>query len=354
MLYDVVEQSEAPIVTHAFALSRRTVLFAPVALVACKRSATVLDFSGQTMGTSYKVVAIDHGRSVAQDELTTAVDTVLAEVNAQMSNWDTNSEVSRLNETAHTTATQVSPEMAQVLSAANDVHDATEGQFDVALGPLIEAWGFGAGPQQPAAPSDAAIEKALASAGRAAPLLVSGNAVYKTNADTQVYLSAIGKGHGVDRVAKVLQEFGIEDYLVEIGGDLVTAGRNAQGRPWQIGIETPDALDRRVQQVVGISGMGMATSGDYRNYFEKDGTRYSHILDAATGRPVTHATTSATVLSDSAMLSDAWATAMLTLGRDRGMDIATALNLAVLFIDRDAAGNGFESLASPAYLELAA
>ncbi len=135
--------------------------------------------------------------------------------------------------------------------------------------------------------------------------------------------------------------------MVEIGGDLVTAGVNPDGQPWQIGIETPKARAFDLQSVVGVSNAGLATSGDYRNYFELDGVRYSHILDAKTGRPITHRTASATVVAENAMMADAWATAMLILGRNRGMEIAEALDMAVLFVDREASADELRFVESP-------
>jgi thiamine biosynthesis lipoprotein len=144
--------------------------------------------------------------------------------------------------------------------------------------------------------------------------------------------------------------------MVEIGGDLYAAGMNPDGQPWQIGVETPDALRRGVQRVVSVSGYGMATSGDYRNYFEQDGIRYSHIIDAGTGRPVTHTTASVTVLAENAMLADGWATAMLALGKERGLAVAEELGLAVLFIERDQSAEAlqFISAASARFTELQA
>lgn len=315
-------------------LSRRTFLFVPFALAACKYGSSVLEISGQTMGTSYAVIARDPGSAMGETEVKALVESVLANVNAQMSNWDTSSEVSLLNRDTRIDEIAVSAELAQVVASANAVNAASDGQFDIALGPLIEAWGFGATPAIGLGPDESAIETALATASRSAPLLVADQHIRKTNATSQINLAGIGKGHGVDRVAQVLKQNGFNDFMVEIGGDLVTSGQNPDGTDWQIGIETPLAFDRRVQKVVGVSGYGMATSGDYRNYFEKDGQRYSHILDAKTGRPVTHNTSSATVLTENAMMADAWSTAMLTLGSQRGLEIAEDHDLAVMFIDR--------------------
>ncbi len=323
-----------------FTFSRRSFLVMPLALAACKTGWNVLELSGLTMGTGYNIVAVDHSRSIDRNELRAAVDASLSDVMAQMSNWDSQSELSRFNAHRSTGAFDVSPELAGVLRAAQEVHGASDGRFDVTVGPLLDLWGFGAGKTHGAAPSDAQIADALACCGQSRAFDVQGTTLRKSIPEAEIYVSAIGKGYGIDRVARALADFGLTDYMVEIGGDLYTAGRNPDGQPWQIGIETPDAFDRGVMRVVGVSGMGMATSGDYRNFFEQDGVRYSHILDATTGRPVTHNTTSVTVMTDNAMLADAWATALLVLGRKRGLEIANDRDMAVLFLERgDAAGD---------------
>ena len=329
-------ESEALSVADQFTLTRRAVLFAPLVLAACKNAASILEFSGATMGTTYNVTAVDHSRSIAKQDVVTAIEAALSEVNAQMSNWDGNSEISQFNNALSTEAINVSQGFSEVVSAAQKVHAASRGQFDITLGPLIELWGFGAGAAGSQMPDEDAIAHALGSSGRGAPINVGPRTLQKTDSQTQIYLSGIGKGHGVDRVAQALAGLGLMDYMVEIGGDLYTAGSNPDGRPWQIGIEKPDVALSGVERVAKVSNLGMATSGDYRNYFEEDGVRYSHILDARTGRPVTHKTASATVLADNAMLADAWATAMLGLGRERGLEIAETENLAVLFVERNA------------------
>ncbi len=222
------------------------------------------------------------------------------------------------------------------------------------MGPLIELWGFGAKGQKHL-PSDSEIADAQARSGHK-PVLGPDGRLSKTHPDTQVYLAAIAKGFGADQVSRALEELGLTDYMVEIGGDLYAAGRNPDGQPWQIGIEKPAALSGGVVDVVGVSGMGLASSGDYRNYFERDGQRFSHLIDPVTGRPVTHKTASATVLAENAMMADAWATAMLILGREKGLDIAKAHGIAVLFIERDsnAAELRFTAVASPRFKALTA
>lgn len=335
-------------------ISRRTLFFVPLALAACKGTSSVIELVGSTMGTTYTIVAVDPSGTLSNSKVQSAVNEVLAGVNAQMSNWDAASEVSRFNAHRSTDAFTVSPEFASVMSAAAEVNELSGGQFDVTTGPLIELWGFGARSFGDAAPSDLAIQAALASTGQANQISVTGSSLTKTNPEAEVYLSAIGKGYGVDAVGQALEALGIESYMVEIGGDLLTAGVNPDGNPWQIGIEAPDAHDRTVQRIVGVSGMGLATSGDYRNYFEQDGQRFSHILDARTGMPISHKTASATVLTENAMLADAWATAMLVLGSDTGLELAEALDMAVLFIDRADDGDGFTSRQSSTFTAVTA
>lgn len=337
-------------------LSRRSFMVMPLALMACKKGWSLLELSGLTMGTSYSIVAIDHSKSVDKAELQSAVDQALAQVNVQMSNWDAASEISRFNAASAGEAVDVSKELRHVMQAAQDVNQASGGAFDVTVGSLIDLWGFGSGQVRRDMPTDAEILAAKACCGQTQSVAIEAGALRKLNSDAEVYLSSIGKGFGVDQLARTLAGYGITDYMVEIGGDLYTAGRNPDGQPWQIGVETPVAFNRGVSQVVSVSDMGMATSGDYRNFFDHDGQRYSHIIDATTGRPVTHDTASVTVLTENAMLADAWATALLVMGRERGLELANERDLAVLFIDRDATSgqNGFVTTPSAGFAALQA
>ncbi|WP_368493334.1 FAD:protein FMN transferase [Aliiroseovarius sp. xm-m-378] len=335
--------------------SRRSFLLMPLAFAACKPSQAFYKLTGLTMGTVYNVIARDPGNGVSEADIQIAIDTALVKVNQQMSNWDPKSEISRFNAQTGTAPVQVSADLSNVMQAAEQVHVASDGRFDTTIGPLIELWGFGA-PGAQATPDMTQIAEAQARSGHANTLQVGTNALQKTRTDAQVYLAAIGKGYGADMVGKSLEKIGISDYMVEIGGDLYASGRNEAGLPWQIGIEKPAALSGGMQDVIGVSGLGLASSGDYRNYYEKDGVRYSHVIDPKTGHPITHKTASATVLAENSMLADAWATAMLILGRERGLEIAEAHNLAVLFIDRDEAASDlrFKTSASSRFTALTA
>ncbi|MEM0900396.1 MAG: FAD:protein FMN transferase [Pseudomonadota bacterium] len=307
------------------------------------------------MGTTYSVVAVDHSNGIKERDLRSRIDTALAEVNQQMSNWDVQSDVSRFNASRDLADIEVASPLVSVVEASKRVSEASNGNFDITVGPLVDLWGFGAAAPSQLRPTDESIADVLATVGEQQIDVTGAGTLRKRNPNTEIYLSAIGKGYGVDRVASELAALGVTDYMVEIGGDLVTAGRNPSGEPWQIAIESPVAFDRQVEQVVGVSDLGLATSGDYRNFFERDGIRYSHIIDPHTGYPVTHQTASATVLTEDAMMADAWATAMLTLGSEAGREIADQQGLAVLFIDRiDGSDDEFRLVSNKRFGELKA
>ncbi|MEM1006709.1 MAG: FAD:protein FMN transferase, partial [Pseudomonadota bacterium] len=235
----------------------------------------VISLTGETMGTTFNITAI--GEDLDEDALAAAVQTTLADVNAKMSNWDPNSEVSVFSASASTDPMPVSQDFALVMAAANDVHAKTDGTFDVTLGPLIELWGFGPRNPEDPVPSDADIQTALGSVGQARLLTLDAAAgtLAKSDPAVGINLSAIAKGFGIDAVAGTLQDAGVENYLVEIGGDLVAKGENDKGEAWRIGVEKPQAGSQTVQLIVSLDDRGMASSGDYKNFFEHDGVRYS-------------------------------------------------------------------------------
>ncbi|MEM7301978.1 MAG: FAD:protein FMN transferase [Pseudomonadota bacterium] len=320
---------------NKMSISRRGFLVLPLALAACKFDRRIFEFTGTTMGTYYQVTAVDVPDPVQQAEIKDGIETAFASVIRQLSNWDPKSEISRFNANQTTNSVAMSPMLAEVMSAAAAVHQQSLGRFDTTITPLIEAWGFGATGAQHKKPSQEKIRHALANSGHHNTLDQSTNTLKKKKPEAQVFLSAIGKGFGTDVVARMLESKGVKNYLIEIGGDIYAKGRNENGQPWQVGVETPRTSGSGIMEVVGLSNLGMASSGDYRNYFEQDGKRYSHVIDPTTGEPIKHHTASATVLAENGMLADAWATAMLTLGREEGLKVADANNIAVMFIDRD-------------------
>ncbi|MFW5724231.1 MAG: FAD:protein FMN transferase [Halochromatium sp.] len=329
-------------------------------LVGCGRESEprVLALRGSTMGTSYSVQIVAPPAELDRDALAAAIDARLADINRRMSTYQPSSELSRFNHSQTTDWFLVSPELVAVVAAARAVSAASAGAFDVTVGPLVNLWGFGPTPSADDLPTAGDLQAARARVGwRQLEVQSQPPALRKSRPDLSVDLSAIAKGYAVDRLAELVEAHDLEDYLVEIGGELRGRGVNGRGEPWRIAIERPEASRRAVFEVVALRDIGMATSGDYRNFVEIDGKRYSHTIDPATGRPVDHRLASVTVLADDCMQADAWATALLVLGPERGLELAEQLGLAALFIEHApaaSAGEAFVSQATTAFAALGA
>lgn len=319
-------------------------------LAGCSRDAghPVLALHGETMGTTYSIQVVDAPPGLSPEALQQRIDDLLEQVNALMSTYRPDSQLSRFNADRASDWFPVSPELADVVSLAQQISRVSGGAFDVTVGPLVDLWGFGPEVKPDRLPAQEAIDAALATTGyghlsvRERPA-----ALRKALPGLHVDLSAIAKGYGVDRVAELLESEGLVDYLVEIGGELRGRGRNGHGEPWRIAVERPDAASRSVFRVVALRDVGMATSGDYRNFFELDGRRYSHSIDPSTGWPVTHALASVTVLDPRCARADALATALLVLGPEAGPALARSLAVAALFISREA--DGYRAEATEAF-----
>jgi thiamine biosynthesis lipoprotein len=292
--------------------------------------------TGQTMGTSYSVTIVNYPDEINKQKLKKSIENSLEKVNSQMSNWDKNSEISLLNKNNSHKPIHISQPLFDVITAANDINLKSSGVFDITLTPLINLWGFGTKKSINKIPTEDEISLALSKVGQKNLLKLGTNekTLSKMKQGVSINLSAIAKGYGIDQLAHTLTDMKINRYLIEIGGDLIVSGLNAEGKPWSIGVETPSSTKHSVQSILTISDKAMATSGDYRNFFEKNGIRYSHIINAKTGRPITHNTSSVTVLAENAMLADGWATAMLAMGAEKGMLIANRYQLAVFFISK--------------------
>lgn len=300
---------------------------------------------GPTMGTSYRVTASCPVR------IGPTINAELERVNAQMSTYDAASTLSQFNGSAPGGWFAVGSELVEVVLAAETLFQESAGAFDVTVGPLVNLWGFGPVGPSARAPTDAEIATALEFVGddyleqrSDPPALRKGRALY-------VDLSAIAKGYGVDRLARQLDRAYCEHYLVEVGGEVRVKGVNESGQPWRIGVEVPDpATLGMVQRVVQPGDNGLATSGDYRNFLEVDGERFSHTIDPRSGRPVTHNLASVTVVHESAMWADGYATLLNVLGPRAGFVFAEERNLAALFVERT--DRGFEERYTPAMKSL--
>lgn len=328
-------------------------------LAACSDRAegpSPLRLQGSTMGTYWSVQVAMPPRTLREAELRADIEARLAEINAQMSTYEPSSELSRFNDSEPGDWFPVSPELATTAAAAAEVSLQSGGAFDVTVGPLVDLWGFGAGSAAGAGaqvPDDAAVQGALAAIGHEHLQVRTDPPALRKDRPLEVDLSAIAKGFAVDALAHLLDGRGATDYLVDIGGELRARGANAQGQAWRIGIEVPDPETRGVaREAIALRDLAVATSGDYRNFFESDGQRYSHTIDPLTGRPVVHDVASVTVIHPQAMMADALATAMNVLGSERGLVLADEQGLAVLFILYD--GDGLAEAASAEFERLRA
>lgn len=305
---------------------------------------------GMTMGTSYSIKASTLPDSLTPTEINRQVKEVLGKVNGQMSTYQKDSELSLFNQNTSTDWVSVSPELYEVIKEALKISQLSDGLFDVTVGPLVNLWGFGPEEMSLSPPDGALIKEKLNQIGYK-HLIIKDDSLFVKKDFPELYidLSGIAKGYGVDQVALLLERFGVMDYMVEIGGEIRVKGKNNQGQPWQIAVEKPTAEKRMIEKILAISDTGMATSGDYRNYFEVDGVRFSHTIDPRTGRPINHKLASVTVLSETSMEADGLATAFMVLGPDEGYKFAERNHIPAFFIIKS--DKGFDELMSTAFIE---
>lgn len=296
-----------------------------------------LHMSGRTMGTTYNVKYRPTPNTPTVKDLQIEVDALLAEINHTMSTYDPESELSRFNRLRTTDWVPASASLRAVLKAALEIGAQSEGAFDITVGPLVNLWGFGPEVHPDRVPPERDIAAARARSGLDKITLSDTlSAIRKRRPDVFLDLSGIAKGYGVDRVAERMTAHGIDHYMVEIGGEIRVRGLKERETPWRIAIEKPLSGERSVHTMLALSDIALATSGNYRNFFEIAGRRYSHTIDPTTGWPIDNHLVSVTVLADTSMRADAWATAFQVLGPERGMAIAERINLPVLFvIERD-------------------
>jgi thiamine biosynthesis lipoprotein len=328
-------------------------LSAAVVAAGCGQPARAAhQFGGQTMGTTYTVkIAGPRLGAAAEAAARRAVDDAFAGVVDRMSAYLDDSELSRFNRHLSQTPFALSADAFAVFRLAQQVSAATDGAFDITVAPVVDAWGFGPGRAQRVVGETevAALEQRV---GWWMLKLDDRHAtVAKARPDTRADLSGIAKGYAVDRAVQALDALGHVDYMVEAGGEIRARGRNADGRPWQIAIERPDAVPQQAYRIVPLTGLAMATSGDYRIYFERDGARYCHEIDPATGCPIRHGLASVTVVAPDCGYADAMATALIVLGPEKGHALAAARNVAAHFIVREGDG-GLREFATPAFAAL--
>jgi len=315
--------------------SSTLVLVSLALLTACSRGESLpsFDLSGSTMGTRFNITLIDPPDNLDLDDLRARINERLDSVENLASTYRSDSQLARLNADLSTEWVLVSAELCEMLEAAMSVTLASDGAFDITVGPLVNLWGFGPKFVDQAIPTDDEIAAAMRHVG-ADKLRIDCQrpALRKSTPNVYIDLSGWAKGFAVDEIAEMLDASLVENYLVEIGGELRMRGLNAANETYTIAVEKPTKNASMTYVVLRVTDAAIATSGDYRNFFESNGTRYSHAINPRTGWPVQHALVGVTVIGESTAYADAMATALLVLGPDDGLALAEKLGLAALFL----------------------
>lgn len=288
--------------------------------------------SGLVFGTSYNITY------QSNENLKPEIEKALAEVDASLSPFNEKSVITHVNKNE---AVTLDDHFITVFRLSSEIYKDTEGAFDITVAPLVNAWGFGF--KNGITPDRHAIDSLMQFVGFDKVKLQDGK-IIKTDDRLMLDCSAIAKGYGVDVVARLLKSKGIDNYMVEIGGEIVASGENPKGAPWRIGVSKPDDdsvnVSNEIQGIINISNRAMATSGNYRNFYYKGGKKYAHTIDPKTGCPVQHSILSATVVSDECAKADAYATAFMVMGLDKAKAVlARHKDLMAYFIYSDDKGN---------------
>ncbi len=310
---------------------------------------------GLTMGAHWSVKYLAPPTSPtnapAKAEVTRALQALLDRIEGQMSTWRNDTDLARFNASRRSDWFPVPRETALVVTEAQRISRLTEGAFDVTVEPLVRLWGFGPRGRPGAVPSVEAIQEVRTKIGwRQLEVRSDPSALKKTLPELSVDLSALAPGFAADEVGRWLESRSITNYLTDVGGELRARGRDPRGRPWRVGIEQPLADRREIGSVLALDNLSLATSGDYRNFFEKAGRRYAHILDPRTGRPTAHVA-SVSIAHPSAMTADALTTALMVLGAEPGMKLAREQGWPARFVVRE--GETLRVFATPQFERLA-
>ncbi len=291
----------------------------------------VARFSGDAQGTTYHVVLARGLPAAIVARLQSSVDSLLAVIDHSMSTYDSTSEISRFNRRRDTSAVRISDHFVRVMATSIAVSRASGGAFDVTVGPLVDAWGFGAAGETGRVPDETVLAMLRRRVGWE-KLQLTKHTLAKSNPTLELDLSADAPGYTVDLISDWLTAQGEPSHFVEVGGEVRARGTNAFDAPFRVGIEEPRPDARAIHAVVGLRDRALATSGNYRDFQDINGVRYTHILDPSTGAPVRHRLLSVSVLHTECVWADAWATALFVVGPERAWTLAAANNLDVLLL----------------------
>lgn len=306
-----------------------------VALTGCSQPEQIQKIAGPAQGSTFHI-SYWSTQSVNHQQLEQKIQQELDRIDVVMSNYRPDSTIEKFNQQQTTEAQTVGAELVSLVEEARKVYTESSGCYDLTVKPLFDLWGFKADKfNQPTAEQ---LQQTMQLIGMNKVLASNTTQLQKQNPHIRVDVSSIAQGYTVDKLADVLRQAGIDNFLVEVGGEMVVQGHKPEQKPWRVAIDKPLPGEQSLQKIIAITQdapMSVMTSGTYRHYFDENGQRYSHVLDARVGAPVKHQTVSTTVLMDNGTQADAWSTAFLCLGSAEGLAVANKLGIKVLFIDQD-------------------
>ncbi|WP_283183796.1 MULTISPECIES: FAD:protein FMN transferase [unclassified Pseudomonas] len=305
-------------------------------------------FGGPTMGSTYSIKYLRHAGLPAPTEVRVQVEKILAEVDQQMSTYRSDSDIERFNDLPANRCQKMPPPILKLVRVGERLSEQSEGSFDLTVEPLLNLWGFGPQAREEKIPAAQALAEVRQRVGYQ-HLRIDGDQLCK-DAAVEVDFNSIAAGYAVDTIAAKLEAMGIHNYLAEATGELKAAGKKLDGSPWRVALEEPRDDQQVAERIIAVDGYGVSTSGDYRNYFEQDGRRYSHTFDARTGAPVSHTLASVTVIHPSALMADGLSTLLLILGPEQGWDYAEKHDIGAFFVIR--ADTGFVTRTTQAFERL--
>ncbi|WP_073265174.1 FAD:protein FMN transferase [Phytopseudomonas punonensis] len=300
------------------------------------------------MGSTYSVKYVQAEGVAPKAELQAATEAILAEIDEQMSTYRSDSLIEVFNRSPSGSCQDMPEGVLDLVAAGNRLHEESGGAFDLTLEPLLDLWGFGPKGQGEAVPSEQQLAEVRQRVGQQHLRIEDGKLC--KDADIEVDFNSIAAGYAVDRIIARLGELGVRSYLVEATGELKAAGLKPDGKHWRIGLEEPRDDQRVAQRILQLDGYGISTSGDYRNYFEEGGQRYSHTLDPMSGKPVNHTLAAVTVADPSTLRADGLSTLLMVLGPQAGIAFAERNQLAAFFVTRE--GDGFATYSTTEFEQL--
>jgi len=319
-----------------------------VVLAACGNGDSMESFGGPTMGSTYSIKYVRRPGIAEPAHVRREVESILAEVDRQMSTYRNDSDIERFNALPANNCQTMPASVLELVRVGEQLSAQSEGSYDLTVEPLMNLWGFGPQGREEKVPSPAALAETLQRVG-SRHLHIDGDRLCK-DAAVEVDFNSIAAGYAVDTIAARLEALGIHDYLAEATGELKAKGKKLDGSPWRIALEAPRDDQQVAERIINVDGYGVSTSGDYRNYFLQDGRRYSHTFDARSGAPVLHNLASVTVIHPSALMADGLSTLLLILGPERAWDYAEKHDIGAFFVIR--ADTGFVIRTSAAFERL--